>query len=120
MSRTGLGTLFALVLAACNGPDGTGADSGTATGLCADAPVVTYANFGKGFVTQHCQSCHASTTPDRHGAPDAVAFDDEASCWQYADRILARATGPEPDRPPQGGVDDDDRYLLEVWLTCGG
>jgi uncharacterized membrane protein len=92
----------------------------TAARLCEDAPVVTWDNFGAGFVTQSCQSCHASTTPDRHGAPEDVVFDTEEDVWAWSDRILVRSIGEEPTMPPQGGVSEDDRYLLEVWLTCGG
>lgn len=88
--------------------------------ICADAPLVTWANFGRGFITQHCQACHASTTLDRHDAPEEITFDTEEQVWALADRILARAVGEAPTMPPQGGVADDDLYLLEVWLTCGG
>lgn len=112
-----------LGLVACGDPEG--ADPADPVGtepvaLCAEGPVTTWDNFGSGFVVQHCQTCHASTTPDRHGAPESVTFDDEEQVWTWADRILARTTGPEPDMPPRGGVDDDDRYRVEVWLTCGG
>lgn len=109
------------LLVGCNGEEDKPEDTGSPTGpegLCADAPVVTYANFGEGFMTQHCQACHATTTPDRHGAPESVTFDDEASVDQWSDRIVARSLGEEPTMPPQGGVSEDDRYLLEVWLTC--
>lgn len=88
--------------------------------ICVDAPVTTYANFGRGFLTQHCEVCHAATTNDRHDAPETVTFDTEEEAWAQADRILARAAGDAPTMPPQGGVTDDDRYLLEVWLSCGG
>jgi uncharacterized membrane protein len=100
-------------------PAATG-DTGTADSFCADAPVTTWDNFGAGFVTQHCQACHASSAPERNGAPTDVSFDTEDDVWMWADRILTRSAGEAPDMPPQGGVDEDDRYLLEVWLTCGG
>jgi hypothetical protein len=38
----------------------------------------------------------------------------------WSDLILGVAVGQEPTMPPRGGVDEEDRYLLEVWLTCGG
>lgn len=113
-----------LLLAAACAAEPPPADSGSAApegpAICADAPVVTWDNFGAGFLTQHCDACHASSTLDRHDAPATVAFDSEDEVWQWADRILARTTGEEPTMPPQGGVSEDDRYLLEVWLTCGG
>lgn len=96
------------------------AGCGAESRLCADAPVTTYDNFGAGFLTQSCATCHASTTLDRNGAPPGVVFDTEEDVWAQADRILAVTAGDAPTMPPQGGVTEDDRYRLEVWLTCGG
>lgn len=86
--------------------------------LCVDAPVVTWDSWGQGFLGANCQSCHASTTSDRHGAPEEITFDERDSALAVADRILARSAGTEPTMPPSGGVSEDDRYKLEVWLTC--
>ena len=86
--------------------------------ICVDAPVVTWDSWGQGFLGATCQSCHRSTSPDRNGAPVEVSFDDRDSALGLAERILARSTGPEPTMPPGGGVTEDDRYKLEVWLTC--
>lgn len=108
--------MIALLLLACAGGPAETGDTGA--GACADAPVVTYDNFGKGFLTESCQSCHASTSPNRNGAPESVVFDTEADVAAHADTILLVATGDAPRMPPEGGVSDDDRYLLEVWLTC--
>lgn len=109
----------------CPTPEATTADDTAAPAsslpeICVDAPVSTYANFGRGFLTQHCNTCHAASSLDRHAAPPTVTFDTEEEAWAWADRILERAAGAEPSMPPQGGVSEDDRYLLEVWLTCGG
>lgn len=94
-------------------------DTGTAVDpLCVDAPVVTWNNFGEGFLIENCQACHASTAPNRHGAPENVTFDTEDDVRTWKDRILARAAGDAPTMPPMGGTSADDRYLLEVWLTC--
>ena len=92
-------------------------DSGVDTGLCADAPITTWDNFGQGFVTQHCQSCHASGSDNREGAPVEVDFDDEETALGHAARILARVVESQ-DMPPMGGVTEDDRYRVEVWLSC--
>lgn len=88
------------------------------TGLCSDAPVIMWANFGEGFLKANCQSCHASTASDRSGAPEDVIFDTKADAVAQADRILARATGEDPTMPPQGGVTEQDREKLEIWLRC--
>lgn len=98
----------------------TDTDTGDAVevDICEDAPVATWENFGQGFMTENCQSCHASTASNRRGAPIGATFDDLESTLVWTDRILARATGDNISMPPQGGVGEDDRYLLEVWLTC--
>ena len=106
--------LSALLVACSDGDPKETAD----TGLCADAPVVTYANFGEGFMTENCQPCHASTTLDRNGAPEDVSFDTLDDVLGHADRILARSAGDDAQMPPSGGVSADDRYLLSLWLTC--
>jgi len=89
------------------------------TGPCGQAPVLTWDNFGRGFVIENCQACHASTAPERQGAPEGVVFDTEEDAWRWSERILVRAAR-DADMPPQGGVDADDRRRLELWLGCGG
>lgn len=86
--------------------------------FCEEAPVVTWDYWGEGFVRESCQPCHASTSANRQGAPENVTFDTEEEVLAQAGAILAAATGDEPRMPPGGGVTEDDRYLLEVWLTC--
>jgi uncharacterized membrane protein len=117
LALAGCGEIAEIAETAAPAPGETAAPS-LDTGLCATAPIATWDNFGAGFMTGACQTCHASTTANRNGAPVEITFDTEAEAWALADRILARATGPEPTMPPAGGVSDDDRYLLEVWLTC--
>ncbi|MSP56366.1 MAG: hypothetical protein EXR69_12305 [Myxococcales bacterium] len=87
--------------------------------VCANAPPVDWETFGEGFVTQNCQTCHASTSLNREDAPPDVHFDDAAAVWARKDRVLARAAAASPTMPPLGGTTADDRYLLEIWLTCG-
>lgn len=87
--------------------------------LCVDAPPVDWETFGEGFVTQNCQTCHASTSPNREDAPDDVTFDNAGDVWAMKDLVLSLAATEAPTMPPLGGTTDDDRYLLEVWLTCG-
>ncbi len=134
--------LWLLLLLGCGGKDGGGppalpqfqdtssdSDSGmdgtdtavpedTGVDFCEDAPVVTWNNFGQGFITEACQGCHASNTPDRYGAPETVVFDTVEVTWQQADRVLARATGDYPTMPPLGGTLQSDVQKLEYWLRC--
>ncbi len=108
----------ALVACGDRGGDSAAAAADLDTGACASAPVLTWANFGDGFVTENCQSCHASTTPDRRGAPPTVTFDTYEDTMAHRDRVLARSAGDAPTMPPQGGVDPAEREKLSIWLTC--
>jgi uncharacterized membrane protein len=104
-----------LLLLACSGQKESVLDSG----LCAAAPVETWANFGEAFVTQSCQSCHSSTQSNRQGAPEEVTFDTADQVWALSDRVLARAAAEPPTMPPQGGTSEEDRERLRIWLSCG-
>lgn len=86
-------------------------------GPCATEADVTWDSFADGFFTSRCQACHASATPDRRGAPADVTFDDEESALEMKDRVRARVID-EPSMPPGGGISDDERALLDVWLRC--
>jgi uncharacterized membrane protein len=86
--------------------------------ICHDAPVVKWANFGQGFVAEACQSCHASAAPDRQEAPADVTFDSHDQLLDWLDLVVERAAADPPTMPPSGGVSDDDRYRLRVWLLC--
>lgn len=85
---------------------------------CETAPVLTWANFGEGFLLDNCQACHASSAADRHGAPTQVVFDtlDDVRAWE--DRIMARAGSELGGMPPAGGVSETDRELLLAWIQC--
>jgi uncharacterized membrane protein len=85
---------------------------------CDDVVEVTYDSWGRGFLTTHCQGCHASTTADRYGAPEGVTFDNEDEVRTWADRIGIRVLD-QADMPPAGGVPEDDLTLLAWWLSCG-
>lgn len=85
---------------------------------CDEAPTVTYESWGRGFLTESCNGCHASSAPDRHGAPEDVHFDTVDEVWTWSNVILSVATGDAPTMPPRGGVSDDDRTRLSWWLVC--
>lgn len=105
--------------------DGGGAtsstsDGGTDTGdPCEGVPLVNYATFGQGFLTANCQGCHASTSPERYGAPEWVVFDTVQDAWTWKDRILELVPGKAGARmPPAGGITEDDQQRLRWWLLC--
>ena len=99
------------LLLACAEP----ADSGDSE-PCAE-PAVGYEGFGEGFLLTHCQGCHASSSPERYGAPVEVSFDDEEQARQWAERIGVTVLELQT-MPPGGGVPPDDVALLEQWLSC--
>ena len=109
--------LAALLLTGC--AKDSSSDTAAKVSVCdeVDGPV-TWDNFGRGFTTQYCQSCHSADSVDRKDAPDTIVFDSEDDVWALRDRVLLRAGGAIPTMPPQGGVSEDERVLLEVWLTC--
>lgn len=103
--------------AAGDSTSGSGAEEDTGF-ACGSAPSVTWENWGRGFVTTHCQGCHASTAPDRYGATEGVYFDTEADIRLWADRIRVRVLEDE-DMPPAGGLSADESFLLKTFLDCG-
>lgn len=80
--------------------------------------MVTWANFGQGFVLEHCAGCHSAATPERYGAPEAVVLDTVDDVWLHRDDVLATAAGDDATMPPASPASDDQRTLLTVWLTC--
>ncbi len=98
--------------------DDAGDDATSTADPCGDAPVVAWANGAHGVFIEHCQPCHASTALDRHGAPPDVVFDTRADAQRWADRVQARAVDAAT-MPPAGGVLEQDRALLALWLQCG-
>jgi uncharacterized membrane protein len=118
--------LWLLLLVACGGkttdsaapPADTGPTDWASLG-CDEAPTVDWNTFGAGFITHHCQGCHASTTLDRYGAPEDVHFDDVDAVWAWRDRVLDRAAAEPPTMPPAGGTEPDQRQMLRWWLECG-
>ncbi len=94
-------------------------DAGAVTaGPCAGAPITTWDNFGQGFLRANCQGCHAHAAPDRHGAPQGIAFDTLNDVRMWAARIGTTAASEAPTMPPAGGVREADRSRLGYWLRC--
>jgi uncharacterized membrane protein len=110
---------FVMVLWGAGCSDGSTPDVDSSdTGFCGDAPVMTWDNFGDGFTTENCQSCHASSATNRYGAPEGVVFDTYEETMDQAERILIRVLDDSDTMPPQGGVTPDDMTRLAYWLEC--
>lgn len=86
-------------------------------GDCDGVYEVTWSSWGDGFMRTQCQGCHASTTPDRFGAPEANVFDTVLDVCEQRERIQVRVLDDET-MPPAGGLTDDDKVLLQMWLDC--
>ena len=97
-----------ILLLGCGRDGDTGVD-------CREPP--TYDSWVRGFLEGKCQSCHASTAPNRHGAPPNVTFGSEVSATEWSERIYITIF-EEGSMPPSGGVTQDERILLEQWLDC--
>lgn len=80
--------------------------------------MLTWANFGEGFVTEQCMGCHASTTQERFGAPAEVVLDDVDDVWALRDDILAVSVGDGATMPPGSPAPEEEQEKLRLWLTC--
>jgi uncharacterized membrane protein len=78
---------------------------------------VTWETFGDGFVRSYCQTCHATTSPDRHGAPADVTFDNEDQTLAWEDSVVETVRGGL--MPPGGGITETDMEMFECWLGGG-
>ena len=79
---------------------------------------VTWTHFGEGFFRTYCNSCHAQSSTDRHGAPSYVTFDTLAQTRDHTDAIR-RTVLENASMPVGGGVPADDLALLEMFLDGG-
>ena len=80
--------------------------------------IVTYESFGAGFIKENCQSCHSSLSENRYGAPENVRFDTEEDVLERLEDIYRVTLSEDADMPPSGGILEEDRVLLELWLIC--
>ena len=116
--------MIALLLMFSCGNGSDPSDTGTAAtpGECDEAPVLTWENFGEGFMLENCQSCHAESAPYRDQTdtppPESVSFDTYEQTIAMRTLILATATGDNPTMPPRGGVSSVDTDKLDIWLNC--
>jgi uncharacterized membrane protein len=81
---------------------------------------LTYINFGAGFMSAYCQSCHGSNATNRYGAPGEFIFDTPEQVIRHKARIFVRSAAENDSMPP--GPNDpplEERKKLAEWLACG-
>ncbi len=113
------------------GTDGTstGGSSGGSTGAHVDPceeSVLTWENFGEGFMLSWCTGCHHSALPNaqRADAPCRVNLDTHAGASAWAPLIKLRAIdymtidGLKP-MPPSALIPEAELDLLREWIECG-
>lgn len=115
----------------CGQDDGNGEETPTPTPTpieipnrpCPDGNILTYENFGSGFLSTWCTSCHSSDLAEgeRADAPVGVDFNTYDKMREWGIRIYYRAADEQTEptwMPPAGGPTVDERYDLGDWLAC--
>ena len=93
---------------------------------CPDGSSLTYANFGKDFVSKYCLRCHSRSVKGdaRMGAPSDHNFDTLSEIELLAMHMDQKAgAGPDSTNemmPPSNPKPTlDERKKLGEWLACG-
>ena len=84
--------------------------------VIAECSPLYYENFGRGFLTEHCQGCHAQGAIDREGAPENVYFDNEEAVLLWKESMIRTIEGQT--MPPAGGIVEEERSAALEWLSC--
>ena len=106
----------ALLMAACNDPEGESPE----TVDCDRQPPLDWDNFGEGFFSLRCTSCHSSENSDvqRSGAPIGLDFDTYSEVVREVSRIEMETTGPNAAMPPAGEPTEAELTMLREWFAC--
>jgi uncharacterized membrane protein len=109
-------TLACAALCACGSDPASGPE-------CPPGSTLTYADFGKPFLTKYCSSCHAATVTGsaRQAAPTDDVFDTVAQVRAKSDEVVHEVSveksmpfGPNSLKPT-----DTERQQLGEWVACG-
>lgn len=89
---------------------------------CPKGTLISYENFGSGFMSQYCLSCHSErkTNLARAGAPAEVNFDRLKDIQIFRANVLARTRiGQAKPMPPNREIPKEQVLILVEWLDCG-
>jgi len=89
---------------------------------CPNGTVLTYENFGRHFLLNHCTTCHSKVRFDeeRVGAPEKINLDhpDDIDIWRQRMIATLRSNADTP-MPPSRSIPNAQRVLAMEWLSCG-
>lgn len=89
---------------------------------CPKGTLISYENFGSGFMARFCLSCHSRKIPtqQRAGAPGDTNFDTSEDVQRYRALILLK-TNPASKNPmpPSREIPKTQKVILSEWLDCG-
>jgi len=87
---------------------------------CDRQPPLDWDNFGDGFFSLHCTSCHSAKNSDvqRSGAPIGLDFDTYGEVVRDVSRIEVAALGNDAAMPPSGEPTEAEMTMLREWLAC--
>ena len=120
VSAGGRGRLFIawLALASACAPEAVSAAAAEGGSDTCASTAFTWDSWGAGFFASYCRTCHASTTPERYGAPEGVDFDTLEDVRALAGAISITAL-EEESMPVGGGVPTEELVRLDQFLDCG-
>jgi uncharacterized membrane protein len=110
-------TLVCAMLGAC------GSDPASSGPECPTGSTLTYADFGKPFLTKYCSSCHAATLTGsaRQAAPADDVFDTAAQVRAKSDEVIHEVSVEKsmPFGTASLKPSDAEREQLGEWVACG-
>lgn len=88
---------------------------------CPKGTYLTYDNFGAGFLSTYCLSCHSAKVPEgkRGGAPITANFDTALDASRYRALMLSKTQGAKPSMPPGQVLKTKEKEAFAEWLKCG-
>lgn len=102
MNRLLLALSLLVTVSACGGSNATCPSTGT---------TLTYANFGQGFMSSYCTSCH--------GRSGGLSLSSQAAVTAHAGSVDSVVTYGS--MPPRGAASPSAAEVaqLQEWLACG-
>ncbi|MEY4509838.1 MAG: hypothetical protein RLZZ450_1960 [Pseudomonadota bacterium] len=123
MNHHNMWGVFLLLTLACSTLGACGSDPASSGPECPPASTLTYADFGKPFLTKYCSSCHAASVRGsaRQAAPTDDVFDTVAQVRAKSDEVVHEVSveksmpfGPGSLKPSAA-----EREQFGEWVACG-